>query len=284
MLRLIECPRDAMQGLKHFIPTEKKIKFLNLLLNIGFDTLDFGSFVSPKAIPQMADTADIVPHLVKNNTKLLAIVANYKGALQASLFDNIDLIGFPFSISETFQIRNTHATLNEAFERVAEIQNLCEEYGKNLVLYLSMGFGNPYNDPWSVDIIEYWLSRMLPLGIRSLQLSDTIGIASPEKITEVFEFTTSQFPTLDIGVHLHTRPEDWLVKMDTAYKAGCRKFDGALLGFGGCPMAKDDLVGNMPMENMIKYVEGLNEPTHYNPDKLKEALEMAHKLYHETKV
>ena len=174
MLRLIECPRDAMQGLKHFIPTEKKIKFLNLLLEIGFDTLDFGSFVSPKAIPQMADTVDIVPHLNKNNTKLLAIVANYKGALQASQFDKIDLIGFPFSISETFQIRNTHATLNEAFERVAEIQNICEESGKNLILYLSMGFGNPYNDPWSIDIIDYWLSRMLPLGIRSLQLSDTI--------------------------------------------------------------------------------------------------------------
>jgi hydroxymethylglutaryl-CoA lyase len=232
----------------------------------------------------MADTADIVPHLVKNNTKLLAIVANYKGALQASQFDKIDFIGFPFSISETFQIRNTHATLNEAFERVAEIQNLCEEYGKNLILYLSMGFGNPYNDPWSIDIIEYWLSRMLPLGIRSLQLSDTIGIASPEKITEVFEFTSNQFPTLDIGVHLHTRPEDWLVKMDAAYKAGCRKFDGALLGFGGCPMAKDDLVGNMPMENMIKYVEGLNEPNQYDCDKLKEALEMAHRLYHETSV
>ena len=284
MLRLIECPRDAMQGLKHFIPTEKKIKFLNLLLDIGFDTLDFGSFVSPKAIPQMADTADIVPHLIKNNTKLLAIVANYKGALQASQFDKIDLIGFPFSISETFQIRNTHATLNEAFERVAVIQNLCEESGKNLILYLSMGFGNPYNDPWSVDIIDYWLNRMLPLGIRSLQLSDTIGIASPEKITEVFEFTSNQFPTLDIGVHLHTRPDVWLGKMDAAYKAGCRKFDGALLGFGGCPMAKDDLVGNMPMENMIKYVEGLNEPTQYDSDKLKEALEMAHRLYHETTV
>jgi hydroxymethylglutaryl-CoA lyase len=273
-----------MQGLKHFIPTEKKIKFLNLLLDIGFDTLDFGSFVSPKAIPQMADTADIVPHLIKNNTKLLAIVANYKGALQASQFDKIDLIGFPFSISETFQIRNTHATLNEAFERVAEIQNLCEESGKNLILYLSMGFGNPYNDPWSVDIIDYWLNRMLPLGIRSLQLSDTIGIASPEKITEVFEFTSNQFPTLDIGVHLHTRPEDWLGKMDAAYKAGRRKFDGALLGFGGCPMAKDDLVGNMPMENMIEYVEGLNEPTQYDTNKLKEALEMAHRLYHETTV
>jgi hydroxymethylglutaryl-CoA lyase len=284
MLRLIECPRDAMQGLKHFIPTEKKIRYLNLLLDIGFDTLDFGSFVSPKAIPQMADTADIVPHLNKNNTKLLAIVANYKGALQASQFDKIDLIGFPFSISETFQIRNTHATLNEAFERVAEIQNLCEESGKNLILYLSMGFGNPYNDPWSIDIIDYWINRMLPLGIRSLQLSDTIGIASPEKITEVFEFTSNQFPTLDIGVHLHTRPEDWLGKMDAAYKAGCRKLDGALLGFGGCPMAKDDLVGNMPMENMIHYVEGLNDPSYYNKEKLKEALEMARRLYNENTV
>jgi hydroxymethylglutaryl-CoA lyase len=273
-----------MQGLKHFIPTEKKINFLNLLLEIGFDTLDFGSFVSPKAIPQMADTAEFVPHLNKNNTKLLAIVANYKGALQASQFDKIDFIGFPFSISETFQIRNTHATLNEAFERVAEIQNLCEESGKNLILYLSMGFGNPYNDPWSIDIIDYWIGRMMPLGIRSLQLSDTIGIASPEKITEVFEFTSNQFPTLDIGVHLHTRPEDWLVKMDAAYKAGCRKFDGALLGFGGCPMAKDDLVGNMPMENMIKYVEGLNDPTYFNFDKLEAALEMARWLYNEDTV
>lgn len=279
MVRLIECPRDAMQGLKHFIPTENKINFLNLLLEVGFDTLDFGSFVSPKAIPQMADTAEIVPCLIKNSTKLLAIVANYKGAAQAANFEKIDLIGFPFSLSETFQIRNTHATLNEAFERVVEIQNLCEESGKKLVLYLSMGFGNPYNDPWSIEIIDYWLNRMLPLGIHSVQLSDTIGIASPEKITEVFEFSTKQFPLLDIGVHLHTRPADWRSKMEAAFTAGCRKFDGALLGFGGCPMAKDELVGNMPMENMIQFLEEELLENFINNEKLKEALYMANKLY-----
>lgn len=279
MVRLIECPRDAMQGLKHFIPTENKIEFLNLLLEVGFDTLDFGSFVSPKAIPQMADTTEIVPSLIKNSTKLLAIVANYKGAAQASNFEKIDLIGFPFSLSETFQIRNTHATLNEAFERVAEIQNLCEDSGKKLVLYLSMGFGNPYNDPWSIDIIDFWLQRMLPLGIQSVQLSDTIGVASPEKITEVFQFTLKQFPFLDVGVHLHTKPDEWYAKMNAAYTAGCRKFDGALLGFGGCPMAKDDLVGNMPMENMIQFVDAITHQHFINPKKLKEALNMANKLY-----
>lgn len=279
MVRIIECPRDAMQGLKHFIPTEKKINFLNLLLEVGFDTLDFGSFVSPKAIPQMADTAKIVPDLIKNGTKLLAIVANYKGATQAANFEKIDLIGFPFSLSETFQIRNTHATLNEAFERVVEIQNLCDDSGKKLVLYLSMGFGNPYNDPWSIDIIDFWLQRMSPLGIHSVQLSDTIGIATPEKITEVFEFTSKQFPLLDMGVHLHTKPGDWYAKMNAAFTAGCRKFDGSLLGFGGCPMAKDELVGNMPTENMIQFVEDLNPERWINKQKLMEALHMAKKLY-----
>ncbi|MFM7092639.1 MAG: hydroxymethylglutaryl-CoA lyase [Bacteroidota bacterium] len=279
MVQLIECPRDAMQGLKHFIPTVEKIKFLNLLLEVGFDTLDFGSFVSPKAIPQMADTAEIVPFLNKGATKLLAIVANYKGAVQAASFENIDFIGFPFSLSETFQIRNTHATLNEAFERVVEIQSLCEESGKKLVLYLSMGFGNPYNDPWSLLIIDYWLNRMIPLGIDTVQLSDTIGIATPDKISMVFEFATAKYPDLQLGVHLHTRPDEWQGKMEAAFNSGCRKFDGALLGFGGCPMAKDELVGNMPMENMVQYIEQVTNRILLNKTKLKEALDMAKKLY-----
>lgn len=278
-VQLIECPRDAMQGLKHFIPTVEKIKFLNLLLEIGFDTLDFGSFVSPKAIPQMADTAEIVPFLDKRATKLLAIVANYKGAVQAASFENIDFIGFPFSLSETFQIRNTHATLNEAFERVVEIQSLCEESGKKLVLYLSMGFGNPYNEPWSLLIIDYWLNRMIPLGINTVQLSDTIGIATPDKISMVFEFATAKYPDLQLGVHLHTRPDEWQGKMEAAFKSGCRKFDGALLGFGGCPMAKDELVGNMPMENMVQYIEQVTNRIFINKTKLKDALDMAKKLY-----
>lgn len=279
MVQLIECPRDAMQGLKHFIPTVEKIKFLNLLLEVGFDTLDFGSFVSPKAIPQMADTAEIVPFLNKGATKLLAIVANYKGAVQAASFENIDFIGFPFSLSETFQIRNTHATLNEAFERVVEIQSLCEESGKKLVLYLSMGFGNPYNDPWSLLIIDYWLNRMIPLGIDTVQLSDTIGIATPDKISMVFEFATAKYPDLQLGVHLHTRPDEWQGKMEAAFNSGCRKFDGALLGFGGCPMAKDELVGNMPMENMVQYIEQITNRILLNKTKLNEALDMAKKLY-----
>jgi len=279
MVQLIECPRDAMQGLKHFIPTVEKIKFLNLLLEVGFDTLDFGSFVSPKAIPQMADTAEIVPFLNKGATKLLAIVANYKGAVQAASFENIDFIGFPFSLSETFQIRNTHATLNEAFERVVEIQSLCEESGKKLVLYLSMGFGNPYNDPWSLLIIDYWLNRMIPLGIDTVQLSDTIGIATPDKISMVFEFATAKYPDLQLGVHLHARPDEWQGKMEAAFNSGCRKFDGALLGFGGCPMAKDELVGNMPMENMVRYIEQVTNRILLNKTKLKEALDMAKKLY-----
>lgn len=279
MVQLIECPRDAMQGLKHFIPTVEKIKFLNLLLEVGFDTLDFGSFVSPKAIPQMADTAEIVPFLNKGATKLLAIVANYKGAVQAASFENIDFIGFPFSLSETFQIRNTHATLNEAFERVVEIQSLCEESGKKLVLYLSMGFGNPYNDPWSLLIIDYWLNRMIPLGIDTVQLSDTIGIATPDKISMVFEFATAKYPDLQLGVHLHTRPDEWQGKMEAAFNSGCRKFDGALLGFGGCPMAKDELVGNMPMENMVQYIEQVTNRILLNKTKLNEALDMAKKLY-----
>jgi len=279
MVQLIECPRDAMQGLKHFIPTVEKIKFLNLLLEVGFDTLDFGSFVSPKAIPQMADTAEIVPFLNKGATKLLAIVANYKGAVQAASFENIDFIGFPFSLSETFQIRNTHATLNEAFERVVEIQSLCEESGKKLVLYLSMGFGNPYNDSWSLLIIDYWLNRMIPLGIDTVQLSDTIGIATPDKISMVFEFATAKYPDLQLGVHLHARPDEWQGKMEAAFNSGCRKFDGALLGFGGCPMAKDELVGNMPMENMVRYIEQVTNRILLNKTKLKEALDMAKKLY-----
>jgi len=279
MVQLIECPRDAMQGLKHFIPTVEKIKFLNLLLEVGFDTLDFGSFVSPKAIPQMADTAEIVPFLNKGATKLLAIVANYKGAVQAASFENIDFIGFPFSLSETFQIRNTHATLNEAFERVVEIQSLCEESGKKLVLYLSMGFGNPYNDPWSLLIIDYWLNRMIPLGIDTVQLSDTIGIATPDKISMVFEFATAKYPDLQLGVHLHARPDEWQGKMEAAFNSGCRKFDGALLGFGGCPMAKDELVGNMPMENMVRYIEQVTNRILLNKTKLKEALDLAKKLY-----
>jgi hydroxymethylglutaryl-CoA lyase len=278
-VQFIECPRDAMQGLKHFIPTSEKIKFLNLLLEIGFDTLDFGSFVSPKAIPQMADTADIVPFLHKHATKLLAIVANYKGAVQAAGFEKIDFIGFPFSLSETFQIRNTHATLNDAFERVVEIQSLCETAGKKLVLYLSMGFGNPYNDPWSIEIIDYWLNRMIPLGIDTVQLSDTIGIATPEKISLVFEFAKATYPYLNLGVHLHTRPDEWQQKMEAAFDSGCRKFDGALLGFGGCPMAKDELIGNMPMENMVWFMEQKYQQVFLNKEKLKDALEMAKKLY-----
>ncbi len=257
MLKLIECPRDAMQGIKPFISTEKKANYINQLLKVGFDTIDFGSFVSPKAIPQMRDTANVLEllDLSETQTKLLAIVANQRGASDAVQFDEITYLGYPFSISETFQIRNTNATIEESLERVEQIQLLCQQYGKQMVIYISMGFGNPYGDPWNVDIVHQWTNRLVKMGIQIIQLSDTIGVSNPDSIAYLFSNLLPLYTSVEIGAHLHTTPLTWKEKIVAAYHNGCRRFDGAVKGYGGCPMAKDELTGNMPTENMVSHFQ-----------------------------
>ncbi|MBC6993731.1 hydroxymethylglutaryl-CoA lyase [Lewinella lacunae] len=244
-----------MQGRHDFIPTELKASYLQTLLACGFDTLDFGSFVSPKAIPQMRDTAEVLARLdlSETRTKLLAIVANERGAESALSHPEIAYLGYPFSVSETFQLRNTNATLTESLERVKRIQELTLAANKEMVLYLSMGFGNPYGDPWNVEVVEQWLSRLAELDIRIFQLSDTIGVSAPANITYLFSKLIPRYPDLDIGAHLHTTPNTWREKIAAAAEAGCRRFDGAIRGFGGCPMARDELTGNMPTENLFDY-------------------------------
>ncbi len=256
-VKLIECPRDAMQGLHRFIETDTKVLYINQLLRVGFDTLDFGSFVSPKAIPQMRDTAEVLAKLDLSGTptKLLAIVANERGALDACQYDDIQYLGYPFSISETFQLRNTNATITESLARTKYIQELCVSKDKQLVLYLSMGFGNPYGDPWNVEIVQRWVDALVPLGIKIFSLSDTIGCSNPENIAYLFSNLIPAYPGIEFGAHLHTQPADWRDKLSAAYSSGCRRFDGALRGLGGCPMAKDDLTGNMATENMIQFLE-----------------------------
>ena len=251
-MKLIECPRDAMQGLKPFIPTATKAAYLNALLQVGFDTLDFGSFVSPKAIPQMRDTADVLRQLDLSNTttELLAIVANRRGANDAVQFEEITYLGYPFSISETFQMRNTNATIEESLSRVEDIQNLCIRHNKKMLVYISMGFGNPYGDPWNVEIVQKWADTLVAMGIQYLQLSDTIGVSNPDSIAYLFSNLIPIYAPkgVEIGAHLHTQPHNWEEKIVAAYENGCRRYDGAIKGYGGCPMAKDDLTGNMPTE------------------------------------
>jgi hydroxymethylglutaryl-CoA lyase len=265
IVKLIECPRDAMQGIKEFIATETKAAYINQLLKVGFDTLDFGSFVSPKAIPQMRDTAEVLAQLdlTTTKTKLLAIVANQRGAEDASQFPEIQYLGYPFSISETFQVRNTNATIEESLERVEEIQSICLRSKKELVVYISMGFGNPYGDPWNVDTVVHWVDKLSDMGIRILQLSDTIGVSNPASITYLFSSLIPYYEPkgIEIGAHLHTEPHNWKEKVEAAFNSGCTRFDGAIKGFGGCPMAKDDLTGNMPMENMVHYFKNRNVKT-----------------------
>lgn len=257
MLHLVECPRDAMQGMKEFIPTEKKVKYINSLLKVGFKTLDFGSFVSPKAIPQMADTAEVLGNLdlTNTNTKLLAIVANMRGAKDAAQHKEIKYLGYPFSISETFQLRNTNATIEESLDRVKNIQELCIANDKQMVLYISMGFGNPYGDDWNVDIVQKWVSELAQLDIKIFSLSDTIGVSTPDSISYLFSNLIPAYPDLSFGAHLHTQPHNWKEKVEAAYNSGCLRFDGAIKGYGGCPMAKDDLTGNMPTEHMVNYFD-----------------------------
>jgi len=254
-VKIIECPRDAMQGIKSFIPTELKVRYLQALLGCGFDTLDFGSFVSPRAIPQMADTAQVLTglDLSETKTKLLAIVANLRGAESALGFETIEFIGYPFSISENFQMRNTHKTIDESMVVLSDILSLANDHGVKVVTYLSMGFGNPYGDPWSPEIVAQWTETLVGMGCKIISLSDTVGAASPEVISELFHGVIPQFPEVEFGAHLHTAPHSWREKVDAAYRAGCRRFDGAIQGFGGCPMAKDELTGNMPTEKLLSY-------------------------------
>jgi hydroxymethylglutaryl-CoA lyase len=254
-IKVVECPRDAMQGIHTLISTDAKVEYINQLLKVGYHTIDFGSFVSPKAIPQMADTAEVISRLDTSHTatKLLAIVANIRGAEAAASYESVDYIGFPFSISETFQIRNTNTTIAQAFEVVSDIAGLCAKKSKKLVLYISMGFGNPYGDIWNADICLNWIEKMRSLDIDIFSLSDTVGIATPESISYLFKNLIVNYPNIEFGAHLHTQPYNWEEKIHAAYTYGCRRFDTAIQGYGGCPMAKDDLTGNMPTENLISY-------------------------------
>ncbi len=254
-VKIIECPRDAMQGIKTFIPSTNKVKYLQALLNCGFETLDFGSFVSPKAIPQMQDTAQVLGELdlSKTQTKLLAIVANLRGAKDACQFNEIDYLGYPFSISENFQMRNTHKTIAESIEVLSSILETANQHQKKVVAYLSMGFGNPYGDPWNVEIVSEWTEKLANMGVEILSLSDTVGTSQPETISYLFENLIPAYPNIEFGAHLHTTPDKWYEKVNAAYQGGCRRFDGAIQGFGGCPMAKDKLTGNMPTEKLVSY-------------------------------
>lgn len=254
-LKIIECPRDAMQGIKAFIPTEKKVQYIQSLLRVGFDTIDFGSFVSPKAIPQMVDTAEVLSKLdlSKTKSKLLAIIANLRGAKDACKYPEIDYLGFPFSISENFQMRNTHKTIGQSVIILSEILELAHKHGKQVIVYISMGFGNPYGDPWNVEIVGEWTEKLSDMGVKVLSLSDTIGSSDPETIDYLFSNLIPKYPKIEFGAHLHTTSSTWFEKVDAAYNAGCLRFDGAIQGFGGCPMAKDELTGNMPTEKVLSY-------------------------------
>lgn len=254
-VKIIECPRDAMQGIKDFIPTEHKVQYIQSLLRVGFDTIDFGSFVSPKAIPQMVDTAEVLSKLdlSKTASKLLAIIANTRGAEDASKHPEIDYLGYPFSISENFQMRNTHKTIAQSVETLSSILEIANKRNKEVVVYISMGFGNPYGDPWNVEIVGSWTEKLSKMGVKILSLSDTIGSSNAESIQYLFSNLIPQYPNIEFGAHLHTTPGTWFEKVDAAYNAGCNRFDGAIQGFGGCPMAKDELTGNMPTEKLLSY-------------------------------
>ena len=281
-VKIIECPRDAMQGIKsHFISTEAKAMYINSLLRVGFDTIDFGSFVSPKAIPQMRDTADVLAKLDLSTTesKLLAIIANVRGAQDASQFEEIDYLGYPFSISENFQMRNTHKTIEESIETLAEILNIADTSNKEVVAYLSMGFGNPYGDPWNVEIVGEWTEKLAKMGVKILSLSDTIGSSTPEIISYLFSNLIPKYPQIEFGAHLHTTPDKWHEKVDSAYKAGCFRFDGAIKGYGGCPMAKDELTGNMPTEKLLSYFTSQKAETGIKPMSFESAYNKALEVF-----
>lgn len=280
-VKIIECPRDAMQGIKDFIPTVKKVEYLNALLKVGFHTLDCGSFVSSASIPQMADTSLIIPHLKLDDTetKLSVIVGNRRGAEQASEFDEITYVGYPFSISETFQQRNTNCSIEESLQRVEEIMNICECSGQTFVCYVSMAFGNPYGDFYDAALVEHWVDRLLEIGVTKFSISDTIGIATPQIITDVFSVLSEDFPEIGFGAHFHTTPTAWKEKVEAAWNAGCTRFDGAIKGYGGCPMATDKLTGNMPTENLLAYFDENNIEHGLNKDAFIEAMSIANTIF-----
>lgn len=280
-IKIIECPRDAMQGIKTMIPTAQKVQYLQSLLRVGFDTIDFGSFVSPRAIPQMADTAQVLAQLdlSKTTSKLLAIVANSRGALAAASHKEIDFLGYPFSISENFQMRNTHKTITQSIDTLQEILNIAQAHNKRVVVYLSMAFGNPYGDPWNVDVVGEWTQRLNAMGVEILSLSDTIGSSTSESISYLFSNLIPAYPHIEFGAHLHTNPLHWHSKVEAAYKAGCRRFDGAIQGFGGCPMAKDELTGNMPTEKLLSYFTTQKEAINLNALSFESAYNEATKIF-----
>jgi hydroxymethylglutaryl-CoA lyase len=280
-IKLIECPRDAMQGWKTPIPAAQKASYINLLLQAGFDSIDFGSFVSPKAIPQMADTREVIEllDLSQTSTRLLAIVANLRGASEAVGYDQISYLGFPFSVSETFQLRNTNSSIAESLTRVEEIQELCVKTGKELVIYISMGFGNPYGDPYDEEQVFEWVNRLVGMDIGTISLADTVGLATPAQVYSMTSYLVELLPGTEIGVHLHSTPQNWQEKLDAAVKAGCKRFDGALKGIGGCPMANDDLVGNMDSERMIGYFKERNLLPAMDSEKLEQCIQLATELF-----
>jgi len=280
-IKIIECPRDAMQGIKDFISTEEKVHYIQSLLRVGFDTIDFGSFVSPKAIPQMVDTAEVLAKLDLSATKskLLAIVANTRGAADASQFTEIDYLGYPFSISENFQMRNTHKTIAQSVVTLQEILDVASQSNKEVVAYLSMGFGNPYGDPWNFEIVGEWTERLSKMGVKILSLSDTIGSSNPENIDYLFSNLIPKYPEIEFGAHLHTTPNTWFEKVNAAYLAGCKRFDGAIQGFGGCPMAKDELTGNMPTEKLLSYFTSKKSISNLNALSFESAYNEATKIF-----
>lgn len=279
--KLVECPRDAMQGLHDFVPTELKVEYLNLLLQVGFDTLDFGSFVSPKAIPQMADTVDVLAQLDLSNTstKLLAIVANLRGVEDAVKYTTIDYLGFPFSISETFQQRNTNSSISQSLDTVEEMLSLCTKNNKKALVYLSMGFGNPYGDEWNYEIVEKWADVLVNKGVEILSLADTVGVSTPEKIESILPKMISRFNNTEIGIHLHSNPAERFEKIQAAYHSGVKRIDSALKGFGGCPMAADDLTGNIATEDVISFLHNKGENLNLNMDKWNEAMRLSGKIF-----
>lgn len=281
-VKIIECPRDAMQGIKsHFISTEAKTRYINSLLNVGFDTVDFGSFVSPKAIPQMRDTAAVLSNLNLSQTqsKLLAIIANIRGANDATQFEEINYLGYPFSISENFQMRNTHKTIQQSIKELEEILSIASRKNKEVVVYLSMGFGNPYGDPWNIDIVGKWTEKLSEMGVKIISLSDTIGSSTPTVIKYLFSNLIPKYPNIEFGAHIHTTPDSWYEKVDAAFKAGCNRFDGAIKGYGGCPMAKDELTGNMPTEKLISYFTSQKVNTGIKPMSFESAYNQALKIF-----
>jgi len=279
-MKLIECPRDAMQGLHEFIPTSKKVEYINVLLKVGFDIIDFGSFVSPKVVPQMKDTGEVLKQIdLTTKSDLLAIIANKKGAENALCFDEINYIGYPFSVSEIFQQKNTNNTIEKSLKLLEFIKNLSDKKNKKLVIYLSMAFGNPYNEKWNIDIVQKWAKKVVDIGVDIISLADTVGVSDPKTIKGLYKVLSNDFSNVEWGMHLHSNPVDFYEKINAAYESGCKRFDGAIKGYGGCPFAKDQLVGNMPTEKIISFLKDKGEKLNINDRYLKKAISISNSIF-----